>query len=175
MNASSYLRGAAVLFPLLWITACNTTTSQQNRIVEQQAEFAALSPSLQSSVSKGIIEQGYTLAMVYMALGRPDTIEALVDGRHVQWGYRNFYPSAAVSEVPLYRVPKIDPLQRSVQKWKAASQRSVNDDMVGNLEYRTATDMPDPTGADPDLPGVTLAVSFVDGGVTDFTINGEAQ
>jgi uncharacterized protein YceK len=64
-------------------------TSITSRIKEKSAAFAALDAPTQEKLRKGTVEPGYTLDMVYIALGAPDerTEMTTTHGHRVIWIY----------------------------------------------------------------------------------------
>lgn len=164
------LSGVALL--LAGLAGCSTTSPQQGRIAELRGYYQKLPAPSQTAIKKGFVAVGDTYQMVYMAIGKPDTIESTVDGRRIQWIYRNFYPSAAVNNTPLYRVANVDPLQRNLQQWNRAGRPTFNDNIGGNIDFRPPRKTSEPMDAGPDVKGVTLDVTFLDGGVLKFAYNG---
>lgn len=154
---------------------CNTTPSPQNsRIAELRTEFELLPSIVKAEVSKGGIAQGYTLEMVYMALGRPDDIETMADGVRLEWTYRNFYPSAKIFGASLYGTRRINPLEKASQRWMNSNRREIQDEVNNGVEIKSvqnaSMDLPDMDSA---VPGVTLSVIFIEQQVSEYRINGQ--
>jgi len=70
-----------------WLAGCSTVAQ---RIEEKSAIFSQLGPETQESIQRGQVKEGYTLEMVYMALGRPNQVASTPDGKSVIWTYMNF-------------------------------------------------------------------------------------
>jgi hypothetical protein len=73
---------------------CSTISS---RIEEKSAVFATLDPQTQENLRKGGVEIGYTMDMVYIALGAPDERNERVtpQGRQATWIYTSTYDEYA--------------------------------------------------------------------------------
>ncbi len=83
---ASLLLGAALAAGAL-LTGCDTIAQR----IEEKAEiFNQLGPEVQENIQRGQVKVGYTLEMVYMALGRPNSITSSADGKYVVWSYMNF-------------------------------------------------------------------------------------
>lgn len=61
--------------------------------------FNLASEDQQKTMQEGWIDYGFTGAMVYIALGRPDRIERAADGTTEDWVYMNFLWSAHSSTI----------------------------------------------------------------------------
>ena len=74
----------------LLISGCSTI---ENRIEEKSAVFNSLPSETQEQIKQGIVNVGFSPDMVYMALGRPDTIreKTTAAGREIIWVYKAFY------------------------------------------------------------------------------------
>jgi len=95
------LGGLIVAVAIGLITGC--ASSSASRIEEKSAIFQTLTAEEQANIRRGVIEEGYTKDMVYMALGRP-TSEEGPEGMGVEkWTYANFYPSKTVAGQNLYQ------------------------------------------------------------------------
>lgn len=71
----------------LALAGCETTDS---RIQERAETFAMLNPVEQQAIKRGEVGLGFTLEMTYLALGKPNLIEASADGRETTWTYMNY-------------------------------------------------------------------------------------
>lgn len=82
-----------VLFALA-LSGCSTIAS---RIKEKADVFAALDPRTQELIRKGGVEVGYTMDMVYMALGVPDERSEKItkQGTRTTWIYTDTYEEYA--------------------------------------------------------------------------------
>jgi len=103
---------SAILTALL-VSACNTPTSspatattstsatpQATRIAEHQSAYDALPAPMREQLARGLISQGQSLKLVYVALGRPDKILITPDGKALKWTYENYIsPHATASKV----------------------------------------------------------------------------
>lgn len=65
-------------------TGCSSTSS---RIAQQSETFEALDAETQRKIKSGVIEPGYTSAMVFLALGRP-TRHAIDQKGNAIWIYQ---------------------------------------------------------------------------------------
>ena len=146
------------------------TTPQAGRMAERADTVARLSPEHRAAVSRGQIDRGHSLEMVYIALGRPDTIAASADGNECCWTYRNFYLSAQVDDTPLYAArSRLQPgtaagrvLGSQSPAFTGPRSAGMRSDPVGATPAPTR---PAGVGGEPDVPPVTLAVTFVAGQV----------
>ncbi len=76
-------------------TGCSTPGS---RIKSNQEAFNALSPQAQANIRAGVVEVGYTPAMVEMALGKPDRryTRTTESGQTEVWAYRDKGPAFSI-------------------------------------------------------------------------------
>ena len=74
----------------LLLGACSTVDS---RIREKQSLFNTLAPVDQANIKQGIVGVDYTPDMVYMAMGKPDSVKtrATAEGESVTWIYNQYY------------------------------------------------------------------------------------
>jgi len=124
--------GAAVLLALL-VSGCETDDGGITaRTQEKSASYAKLKYWEKSFIAKGVIAEGFTPDMVYMAMGRPNKIEAkqLSQGTFELWTYSRYYPnvdavhgfqfseynsdSAYQPLMPKYQKQTNDPFERGV-------------------------------------------------------------
>ena len=84
---------ALLALPLALLLGCQTTSK---RIDEHATAFAALDPSAQQKIRRGVIEPGFTPDMVYMALGKPTGMTTTADGALI-WSYHR-QPTPAYNE-----------------------------------------------------------------------------
>jgi hypothetical protein len=86
------------LIPLIALASllagCSTIDS---RIKENPALFASLDPQTQADIRKGGVQIGYTMDIVYIALGKPDETSERVTsaGRETIWIYTTTYEEYA--------------------------------------------------------------------------------
>jgi hypothetical protein len=73
-----------------FLAGCQTVDS---RIKEKPEVFAQLDAATQDKIKQGIIEIGYTVDMVYLALGAPDQKRETVTatGKSLVWIYNTYY------------------------------------------------------------------------------------
>ena len=92
---TSFAPSGAVLLLALFVTGCETDGGVAARVQEKSAAYAALKTWQKQLIDHGTIAQGFTPDMVYMALGRPDMIDAkdLPQGHAELWTYTHFYPN----------------------------------------------------------------------------------
>ena len=94
MKLSTCMRGDVLALSIaLLLNGCQ---SVENRIGEHQAEFAALDPSTQRSIRRGVVNPGYTTDLVYIALGKPAETKNDAAGALI-WEYHE-YPVTAYNE-----------------------------------------------------------------------------
>lgn len=153
-----------------------TVTPQAERMAERADAFARFSPEQQSAVRRGLVDRGHSLEMVYIALGRPDTIEASSDGNECCWTYRNFYLSAQADGTPLYTPrSRLQPgaaasrvLGSQSPAFTGPRSAGMRNDPIGS---EPAPIRPSGAGGEPDVPPITLVVTFVDGQVVRIDRN----
>jgi hypothetical protein len=77
------------------LAGCSTPGS---RIKANQAAFDALPAQTQANIRKGVVEVGYTQAMVEMALGKPDRryTRTTGAGQTEVWAYRDKGPAFSI-------------------------------------------------------------------------------
>jgi len=91
----------ALLGLALLASSCSTV---DNRIKEKSAVFASLDPQAQARLKQGMIDVGYTMDMVYIALGKADEVrEKTTDkGRSTTWIFKNYWQEYQGSTVVGY-------------------------------------------------------------------------
>lgn len=84
-------------------TNINNTALRQLRIQDKAAVYAQLTPELQTKVTKGVIEVGYTSDMVYLALGAPSKKKekTATEGTVELWSYNTYYPTVTATQLSL--------------------------------------------------------------------------
>ena len=84
-------------------TNINNTALRQLRIQDKAAVYAQLTPELQTKVTKGVIEVGYTSDMVYLALGAPSKKKekTATEGTVELWSYNTYYPTVMATQLSL--------------------------------------------------------------------------
>lgn len=87
MKPRPFLHCSLLLLALGAVAGCDTIAS---RIQEKPALFAQLDPVVQQGIQHGRIGVGFTPEMVYLALGRPTTIETAADGSDTVWTYFSY-------------------------------------------------------------------------------------
>jgi hypothetical protein len=90
MKTTSLSRLAVVLLVLL-AAGCSTTDTLDNRIKQNSAIYAGLTPEEQNQIRSGIITAGFTPEMVLMALGKPERILPGKGPGEEDWVYVNVY------------------------------------------------------------------------------------
>ena len=86
---------AAVLLTFL-VTGCETDDGGITaRTQEKSAAYAKLQFWQKSFIAKGVIAEGFTPDMVYMAMGKPNKIDTkqLSQGSVELWTYSQYYPN----------------------------------------------------------------------------------
>ena len=83
----------AALLAVIALVGCDASSGTAARIQEKSAAFAQLTPVQKQRIEAGSIERGYTMDMVYMALGKASKVKEKdsPDGTVVMWTYSNFY------------------------------------------------------------------------------------
>ncbi|MCF7689006.1 MAG: hypothetical protein K9M98_14205 [Cephaloticoccus sp.] len=150
---------SVVLVVSLFLVGC-TGSGVSARIKAQPADFAQLPPSQQSAIRNGLVEVGFSPAMVRMALGEPTRIVTedfprgesemwIPDGEVKMWVYADYFHPAGDPKLAMNSQIPTNPM-------KPASM--------------IATARSDQTQlAIPDLVRDTLLVLFVDDQVTVVT------
>lgn len=75
----------------LMVAGCSTTDSVENRIKQNSAIYAGLTPEEQNQIRSGIITAGFTPQMVLMAMGKPERILPGKGPGEEDWVYVNVY------------------------------------------------------------------------------------
>lgn len=70
---------------------CSTTDTVDNRIKQNTALYAGLTPEEQNQIRSGIITAGFSPEMVLMALGKPERILPGKGPGEEDWVYVNMY------------------------------------------------------------------------------------
>lgn len=83
---------------ILFLTACTVSTIA-SRKQEFPAAFNLATEDEQKTMQEGWINYGFTGAMVYIALGKPDRITRAADGTTEDWVYMNFQAMSHSSSV----------------------------------------------------------------------------
>lgn len=80
------------LLPLLLLLLAPGCSTIDKRIAEKSSVFAKLDAATQKQLRQGIVEIGYTPAMVYIALGHPDSISQRIsaEGHEHIWIYNRY-------------------------------------------------------------------------------------
>lgn len=146
----------------LLMTGC--ASSPAARIREKADVFRALSPTDQSTIRRGEIEEGFTADMVYLALGRPTLVRKSAGGE--KWTYRNFYPSTHVTDESLYQKSGSSASERAslaggVGKSAAFTDSGSHGGYIGNSGAMTDA---------PEVPAALMEVWFNDGRVVSFKL-----
>lgn len=78
----------------LLLSGCNTL---HRRIQQHEAMFNALDAPTQAKIRAGTVEMGFTMDMVYVALGEPDEKRdhLTAKGRTSDWIYNSYYQDYA--------------------------------------------------------------------------------
>jgi hypothetical protein len=83
-----------ILLGVFWILGCSSTIS--NRIKDNQSNFDSYSTKTQQKIRIGVIEEGMSEEMVYLAKGKPSRIERLDpdhSGETLWYYYKTDYSS----------------------------------------------------------------------------------
>ena len=95
MNKLLLPAGAAILLALL-VSGCETDDGGITaRTQEKSAAYAKLQFWQKSFIAKGVIAEGFTPDMVYMAMGKPNKIDTKQpsQGSVELWTYSQYYPN----------------------------------------------------------------------------------
>jgi hypothetical protein len=150
----------AFVFVLL-VAAC--ASSPAARIREKTALFQSLSPDRQAMIRNGEIEEGFSVDMVYLALGRPSAVEK--SGASEKWIYRNYYPSERVAGEGLYAKPGSSaPSSSSVRD--AVGKPGGFSDASAHGGYSEGASL----GGAADVSGALMEVWFTEGRVSSFRL-----
>ena len=85
------------------LVGCNTSTFE-SRIKENQSEFTKLPEIDQQIIRNGFIKIGYTPALVYIALEKPERKIPGATANEETWVYHNFYASDGSSLTPAQKI-----------------------------------------------------------------------
>jgi hypothetical protein len=169
MKPIASLLGAACGLALL--AGCQSSSTTSARVQEKAAVISTLPPEQQQKIAGGVVEVGYTADMVYVALGRPDSVAVTADGKVGIWNYENYLPSAVVSPQPFYGIrphPKGPPAFRSGGSAPGAQGGAV----MGDIARGPREGGPLGTGwAMPNITPVTLHILFAKGRVCQLAVN----
>jgi hypothetical protein len=93
MNKAYLSLGAATLLAIL-LAGCESDGGIAARGQEKSAVYASLKPWQKKYIDKGTIAVGFSPDMVYIAMGKPDTVEAkdYEEGKVELWTYKRYYP-----------------------------------------------------------------------------------
>lgn len=159
MNARRFVPGLLLAFALgVTLPGCISTTG--SRIQEKAAQYDRLDAATQEHIRKGLVENGYTADMVYMALG-PATetkVASTPDGEVEIWSYKNMTLArkAGFRGLTYNTNMNITPTTRSGRPGTG----------MGKQAYSTIDlDRMDSASELPDLPMGTLRVYFFQGRV----------
>ena len=82
----------AAILAAFFVTGCETS-GITNRIQEKSVIFNTLPPVQQQDIKNGYFGEGYTMDMVYIAVGKPSKITITPNGQDAMWTYNDFYPA----------------------------------------------------------------------------------
>lgn len=85
---------------VLLAAGCSTTDTLDNRIKQNSAIYAGLTPEEQNQIRSGIITVGFTPQMVLMALGKPERVLPGKGPGEEDWVYVNVYSRDGYSIMP---------------------------------------------------------------------------
>ncbi len=91
MNGS-WIRGGLLAVAMAGLAGCATPGT---RIEQHQALFDSFPPAAQAQVRQGQVEPGFTMPMVYLALGKPNReyVRQTLSGQTRVWSYTDYYTS----------------------------------------------------------------------------------
>ena len=90
-----WLFAGVVIALALSLTDCETDGGVAARTQEKSKAYAPLKTWQKKLIDAGVISQGFTPDMVYMAMGKPTTVEKkeLPEGHAEMWIYTHYYPN----------------------------------------------------------------------------------
>lgn len=150
------------LIAALALTGCQSGSGTQARIREKSAAFAALTAAQQAKVTAGVVEVGFTMDMVYMALGRPNETRTvnLPEGRETTWTYRNIVPPLATNLLVTNPTGQARSLPRPGLQ---TQNNSISSTVTKGVPGPSVEALPDPTIE-------TLHVIFLNGSVFELKL-----
>jgi hypothetical protein len=131
------------------------------RIREKASVFETLPPEAQSTIKQGMVDRGFTEDMVYMAIGKPASVETTptTQGTAEMWTYKNYY-AALNAMTPVINSPGQRRQYSIVAAGAPRSGTSIGSTRGG---LQTTLDVP-------DLVACTLRVFFLNGIVAEAVL-----
>lgn len=156
----------------LLLTAGCSNNGVTKRIQEKADVFARLTPRQQDQVQHGGIEPGYTVDMVYIALGQPTAINTSADGRDTVWIYKNYYLPDAVPQARLLMTGVVGTgTNRNQVSREYTNIYKSADDPRGPSMASTDPVGPMPATEVPDIPSHTLILTFRRNRIVDMRLD----
>ncbi len=151
-----------VLIAVLALAGCLAGSGTRARIKEKTAAYAALTAAQQAKVAEGVVEVGFTMDMVYMALGRAHQVQEsnLPEGRETIWTYRNIMLPSTMSALT------VNPPGQSKGKYSPgmnAASIPINAAVTKGFPAPSVDSLPDPAVE-------TLHVIFLNGVVFELKL-----
>ena len=163
------LLGAAALLTA-FVAGCEFDNGIATRAREKPGVYAALLPWQKRYVDKGVIAQGFTTDMVYLAMGQPTKTETkeIPEGHAELWTYTNYYPNVTQASVAGYQSAGFN--QDSAFQGQFQTTKSNGQPVwMGTPQSISRTGPPQGGSMEPaDLQSYTFLVLFENGKVTRF-------
>ncbi len=148
----------ATMLAVFFITGCESS-GIPNRIQEKSAIFNTLPTVQQQDIKSGYFGEGYTMDMVYIAVGKASKITA--NGPDILWTYNDFYPAYG-SQSPQTRLDSVHTAGRSGPSDYVSANAPGATKSLGDTSTRGGVQT---SATIPDLPSDTLFILFREGRV----------
>ena len=152
---------AAGLLVLL-AAGCGTTDTLDNRIKQNHAIYAGLTPEEQNQIHSGIITAGFTPEMVLMALGKPERVLPGKGPGEEEWVYVNVYSTDGYSIGAASKVTAS--LASGTKRGSMVEFSKANAPIQYHLDYDPANEQIKAESA------IKVHVKFTEGTVADIQI-----
>lgn len=167
MKKHPLLLGAALGLAVL-LAGCETDGGISSRAQEKSAAYASLKPWQKNYIDKGIIAKEFTTDMVYIAIGKPTSVETREspDGSVEVWTYKNYYPSTDAASMKYGSVSG----ESHFQRMATGAPMPVNASRTP-ISIATTGGPQGGTMEPADLQSYTFKVTFKDGKVSQMKID----
>ncbi len=166
MKKIPLLLGAA-LGIAVFLSGCETDGGVSARAQEKSAVYGSLKPWQKKYVDKGVVAKDFTPDMVYIAIGKPTTVEnkETEAGAVEVWTYKNYYPTTDAATMRYGSVSGESHYQRQATGAPTAVSASRTPQSI------STTGGPQGGTMEPaDLQSYTFTVTFKDGKVSDMKL-----
>ena len=152
----------ATILAAFFITGCESS-GIPNRIQEKSVIFNTLPPVQQQDIKNGYFGEGYTMDMVYIAVGKASKITA--NGQDILWTFNNFYPAYG-TQSPQTTLDSTHTAGRSgPSDYVSANAPSSGGGATKGLGDTSTRGGVQTSATIPDLPSDTLFILFREGRV----------